>query len=412
MDLTSTFSSLGIALGLGLLVGLQREQVASQLAGLRTFALITVLGTICGLLATSFGGWVIAAGFLALTGALMTGHLAELKGEKTESGVTTEVAALAMFGVGAYLVVGYREVAIVVGGGIAILLHFKGQLHGIAARLGEDSKSIMQFALISMVILPILPNRTYGPYNVLNPHQIWLMVVLIVGIGLGGYIAYKFFGAKAGLLLAGVLGGIISSTATTVSYSKRAAKQELADKPAAIVILLASTASCALVLVEIGVVAPGFLRTAMVPLSIVVTTLGVLSLPLWFLNNKDSAEMPPQGNPSELKGALYFALLYTIILLAIAAVKDSYGARGLYVVAAASGLAEVHALALSTSQPVETGRVGSAEGWRIIAVALISSLAFKVAAVTVLGARRLWKKVALPYVLTIAVGIGLVLLWR
>ena len=78
MDLTSTFSSLGIALGLGLLVGLQREQVASQLAGLRTFALITVLGTICGLLATSFGGWVIAVGFLALTGALMTGHLAEL----------------------------------------------------------------------------------------------------------------------------------------------------------------------------------------------------------------------------------------------------------------------------------------------------------------------------------------------
>jgi uncharacterized membrane protein (DUF4010 family) len=292
------------------------------------------------------------------------------------------------------------------------LLHFKGQLHGIAARLGEDSKSIMQFALISMVILPILPNRTYGPYNVINPHQIWLMVVLIVGIGLGGYIAYKFFGAKAGLLLAGVLGGIISSTATTVSYSKQATEQKLDDRPAAMVILLASTVSCALVLVEIGVVAPGFLWTAMAPLSIVVATLGVLSLPLWFWHNKDSAEMPSQGNPSELKGALYFALLYTIILLAIAAVKDSYGARGLYVVAAASGLAEVHALALSTSQLVETGRVGSAEGWRIIAVALISSLAFKVAAVTVLGARRLWKKVALPYVLTIAVGIGLVLLWR
>jgi len=101
MDLTSTFSSLGIALGLGLLVGMQREQVATQLAGLRTFALITVLGTICGLLAVNFGGWVIAAGFLALTGALMTGHVAELKGEKFESGVTTEVAALAMFGVGA-----------------------------------------------------------------------------------------------------------------------------------------------------------------------------------------------------------------------------------------------------------------------------------------------------------------------
>ena len=109
MDLLSTFSSLGIALGLGLLVGLQREQVSTQLAGLRTFALITVLGTICGLLATNFGGWVIASGFLALTGALMTGHIAELKGEKTELGVTTEVAALAMFGVGAYIVVGHTS---------------------------------------------------------------------------------------------------------------------------------------------------------------------------------------------------------------------------------------------------------------------------------------------------------------
>ncbi len=412
MDLTSTFSSLGIALGLGLLVGMQREQVATQLAGLRTFALITVLGTICGLLAVNFGGWVIAAGFLALTGALMTGHVAELKGDKIESGVTTEVAALAMFGVGAYVVTGFREVAIVIGGGIAVLLHFKGQLHGIAARLGEDSKSIMQFALISLVILPILPNRTYGPLNVVNPRQIWLMVVLIVGIGLAGYIAYKFFGAKAGLLLAGLLGGIISSTATTISYSKRAAKQELPDNQIAIVILLASTVSCALVLVEIAVVAPEFLRTAIVPLVIVVTTLGVLSLPLWFLHTKDRSEMPSQGNPTELKGALYFALLYTLILLAIAAVKDRYGASGLYVVAAASGLAEVHALALSTSQLVSTGRVSSIEGWRIIAVALISNLAFKAAMVAILGTRTIWRKVALPYVLTIAVGISIVLLWH
>ena len=411
MDLTSTFSSLGIALVLGLLVGMQREQVATQLAGLRTFALITVLGTICGLLAVNFGGWVIAAGFLALTGALMTGHVAELKGEKIESGVTTEVAALAMFGVGAYVVTGFREVAIVIGGGIAVLLHFKGQLHGIAARLGEDSKSIMQFALISLVILPILPNRTYGPLNVVNPRQIWLMVVLIVGIGLAGYIAYKFFGAKAGLLLAGLLGGIISSTATTISYSKRAAKQELPDNQVAIVILLASTVSCALVLVEIGVVAPEFLRAAILPLAVVVTTLAVLSLPLWFLHTKDRSEMPSQGNPSELKGALYFALLYTLILFAIAAVKV-YGSRGLYVVAAASGLAEVHALALSTSQLVSTGRVSSIEGWRIIAVALISNLAFKATMVAILGTRTIWRKVALPYVLTIAVGISVVLLWH
>jgi uncharacterized membrane protein (DUF4010 family) len=412
MDLSSTFSSLGIALGLGLLVGLQREQVATQLAGLRTFALITVLGTICGLLAVNFGGWAIAGGFLALTGALMTGHVAELRGEKVESGVTTEVAALAMFGVGAYVVAGYHEVAIVIGAGIAVLLHFKGQLHGIAARLGEDSKSIMQFALISMVILPILPNRTYGPYDVLNPRQIWLMVVLIVGIGLGGYIAYKFFGAKAGLFLAGVLGGIISSTATTISFSKRVAKQELAETPAAIVILLASTASSVLAVTEIAIVAPEFLRSALPPLSIMVITLAALSSRMWYLHRNDSTAMPAQGNPTELKAALYFAFLYAFILLAIAAVKARYGVRELYLVAVVSGLAEVHALTLSTSQLVESGRVAGTEGWRIIAVALISNLGFKLLLATIVSGRRLWRSVTLPFGLAIVVGIGVVLFWR
>jgi uncharacterized membrane protein (DUF4010 family) len=411
MDLLSTFSSIGIALGLGLLVGLQREQVATQLAGLRTFALITVLGTICGLLALSFGGWIIASGFLALTGALLSGHVAELKGEKAESGVTTEVAALAMFGVGAYLVAGYHEVAIVIGAGIAVLLHFKGQLHGIAARLGEDSKSIMQFALISMVILPILPNRTFGPYEVLNPRQIWLMVVLIVGIGLGGYIAYKFFGAKAGLLLAGLLGGTISSTATTVSYSKRAAKHEVDVTPSAIVILLASTVSCALAIVEIAIVAPGFLLTAFLPLSIVVMTLAAFSLGLWFLHRYDGLAMPTQNNPSELRIGIYFAVLYALILFAIAVVKARYGVRELYLVAAVSGLAEVHALTLSTSQLVEAGRIGRSEGWRIVAVALVSNLVFKVVIATALSERRLSKDVALPCILTVVVGIGVLILW-
>jgi uncharacterized membrane protein (DUF4010 family) len=406
MDLASTFADLGIALGVGLLVGLQREQVATQLAGLRTFALITLLGTLCGLLATAFGGLVIAAGFLALTGAIMIGHLAEIKGEKIESGATTEVAALAMFGVGAYIVLGHREVAIALGGGIAALLHFKGALHGIAARLGTDSRAIMQFALISMVVLPVLPNRTFGPYDVLNPRQVWLMVVLIAGIGLGGYIAYKFLGASTGILLAGILGGIVSSTATTVSYAKRAAKHEISENSSAIVILLASFASLALVLVEIGVVAPAFLRASIVPIGSVVATLGIVSL-LFIREPGQAGEMPTQANPTELKSAVYFAAIYALILLAIAAVKDAYGVRGLYAVAVASGVAEVHALTLSTSQLVQTGRMSADQGWRVIAAALMSNLAFKGAVVIFLGNWRLWRKIATAFSAAVVVGIGL-----
>lgn len=410
IDLVSVLSSLGIALGLGLLVGLQREQVATELAGLRTFALITILGTICGLLALQFGGWVIAAGFLALTGVIMIGHLAELNSGKFESGVTTEAAALAMFGLGAYLVIGYREAAIVIGGGIAVLLHFKGELHGIATRLGPDSKAIMQFALISLVILPVLPDRTYGPYQVLNPRQIWLMVVLIVGIGLGGYIVYKFCGERVGLLAAGVLGGIVSSTATTVGYARRAARDVTTERPAAIVILLASTVSSALALVEIGIVAPRFLPSAFAPLAALVATLGLFSLGYWFWRRKEPAQSPTLSNPSELRGALYFAAIYSVILLAIAAVKDQPTTRGLYTVAALSGLAEVHALTLSTSQLVEAGRMASQEGWRVILVALLSNLAAKAGAAALIGGFRLARKIALPFLTAAAIGTGLLIL--
>jgi uncharacterized membrane protein (DUF4010 family) len=391
-------------------VGLQREQAATQLAGLRTFALITVLGTICGFLSLSFGGWILAAGFLALTGAMMTGRVAELKDAKTETGVTTEVAALAMFSLGAYIVIGYREVAIVVGGGIAVLLHFKGELHGVAARLGDDSKAIMQFALISMVILPVLPNKTYGPYSVLNPRQIWLMVVLIVGIGLGGYIVYKFVRKDVGLALAGILGGVISSTATAVSYSKRAEKREIPAKAAALIILASSAVSAGVVLIEIGVVAPGFLHVAAVPVSIVIGTLLVPSLPLWRSQIKATTELPSQGNPSELKIAVQFALLYAAILLTVAFVKQRFGGGALYAVAAASGLADVHAFALSTSQLVASLRLDSASGWRMIILAVTSNLSFKFILASMFGNRELIRLVALSYVLAIGAGIGMILL--
>lgn len=209
-------------MGLGLLVGLQRESQSSLLAGVRTFPLITVLGTLCAMLAQVFGGWVLALGFVSLAGLICVGKFIESRAENAGHGLTTEIAMLLMFGVGAYLVLGNWAAAIAIGAGAAVLLQFKGQLHGIVRQLSEqDVKAIMQFALLSMVILPVLPNKTFGPYSVLNPRQIWLMVVLIVGINLSGYIVYKFFGVNAGVVLGGILGGVISSTATTVSYSRR-----------------------------------------------------------------------------------------------------------------------------------------------------------------------------------------------
>jgi uncharacterized membrane protein (DUF4010 family) len=406
MDIPSLFQKLGIALGLGLLVGLQRESAASSLAGVRTFPLVTVLGTICGLLSQAFGGWILAAGIIALTVIIYVGKSIEMSKGHPDPGITTEVAALLMFAVGAYLIVGDRAVAIAIGGGAAVLLHFKGELHGMVARLGaNDLKAVMQFALISLVILAVLPNRTYGPFDVLNPRNIWWMVVLIVGINLGGYVAYKFLGQRAGITLGGVLGGLISSTATTVSYAKRAAAAPGVIGPAAIVIMIASTVVFGRLLLEIATVAPAFLPTVAPWLTALLLLSAVSSFALWFRSDKNHEEMPEQENPSELKSALVFGLIYAVVLFVVAAVKELYGSRGVYAVAALSGLTDVDAITLSTAQLVNAGRLNADDGWKLIVVAAISNLIFKAGAVAALGRRKLFVRILPAYGIVIVAGL-------
>jgi uncharacterized membrane protein (DUF4010 family) len=413
MEMGSVFQQLGIALGLGLLVGLQREHSAAKVAGVRTFPLITILGAVSALLAQQFGGWIIATGLLSLTAVIVIGNLAALKEEPTDPGVTTEVAMLLMFGVGAYLVVGRPEVAIATGAGVAVLLQFKGQLHGIANKLGDnDLTAIMQFALVSLVILPVLPNRTYGPYDVLNPYQVWLMVVLIVGISLGGYVVYKFFGQQSGMLLGGILGGVISSTATTVSYSRRTSKEQAISGLAGIVIMIASAVVFARVLLEIFLVAPSFFFVACGPILILFGVAGLLSTWLWFRARNEMIEMSPPENPTELKSAIFFGLLYALVLFAVAAAKDRFGDRGLYVVAGLSGLTDVDAITLSTSQLVNSGRLDGSDGWRLIVVALTSNMIFKAATVAVLGHRVLLRKIAPLYGAALLVAGLLLIVWR
>jgi uncharacterized membrane protein (DUF4010 family) len=412
MDIATAFRHLVIAVGLGLLVGLQRERARSELAGLRTFPLITMLGAICGLLGATVGGWVLAAGFLALAAMIVVGNIALLKKGTADPGLTTEIAILLMFGVGATLINGPEAVAIAVGGGVAVLLHFKAPMHGFAAKLGdEDLKAIMQFALLSLVILPVLPDQAFGPYAVWNPRQIWLMVVLIVGISLGGYIAYKFWGEKTGLALSGILGGLISSTATTVSYARRTAQFAEASRQAATVIMIASTVSTLRILVEIGTVAPAFLGIAGPPIVVMSVVLAFLSAGIRYSGRKERVEMPPQQNPTELKSALLFGLLYAVALLAIAAGKNYLGTGGLYIIAALSGLTDMDAVSLSTARLVSTGRLDADNGWRLILVALLANVAFKGGIVALLGHRRLLTLVAPFFAITLVAGSLLLWLW-
>jgi uncharacterized membrane protein (DUF4010 family) len=406
------FQQLGVSVLLGLLVGLQRQHASSPLAGMRTFPLITLLGTVSAVLAASFGGWIVAAGLLGIVAVLSLAHLLHLRREPSDLGTTTDVAMLLMFCVGALLVVRPMVVAIAVGGGVAVLLQFKPELHGLARRLGdEDLKAIMQFVLITCIVLPVLPNRDYGPpgLDVLNPRQTWLMVVLIVGMSLGGYIIYKFFGRDAGILLGGVLGGAISSTATTVSYSRQARGSPPGVHTAAIVIMIASTIAYGRVLIEIAIVAPGFLRTAGGPVVILMALTLAPSLVLWFRVRRRPAQMPKQENPTQLRSALVFGLMYALVLFALAAARKYVGEEALYVVAGLSGLTDMDAITLSTARIANHDPLLAAGGWRLIVVAALANLLFKSGVAGVLGGRRLLGRLALLFSIPLLGGAVLLL---
>lgn len=406
------FETLAIALGLGLLVGLQRQHDQSQLAGIRTFPLITLFGTLSGFLAQDFGGWILAAGIFSLAALMAVANFMRSKTPNFDIGLTTEAAALLMYVVGAYLVLGQTTVAVAVGASVAVLLHLKDTLHGIVAKIGQnDLRAIMQFVVISLVVLPVLPDRTFGPYQVLNPYNIWLMVVLIVGLGLLGYFAYKVFGQKSGTVLGGILGGLISSTATTVSYARRSKDQHASSMLAALVIFIASTVSFVRIITEVAVVAPGTLPTVAPPLAAVFLLMLVLAIVVYLMRDDSQDTMPEQDNPAQLKTALVFGAIYAIVILATAFAKDQLGSGGLYIVAIISGLTDVDAITLSTSRLMQVGELQPANGWRLILVAALSNIAFKAGLVGVLGNRSVFGKVALLFGMVLAGGLLVLWLW-
>lgn len=409
---------LALALGLGMLVGLQRERTQSEIAGIRTFALLTLFGAVSATLAEPFGGWVIGAGVLAVSAAVVLGDLALLRraeaaGHEPDPGRTTEIAALTMFGVGALLPLGHRVPGIVLGATVALLLHWKRPLHDLVRRIGKDDvRAIMRLALVALVVLPVLPNQPLGPSGVLNPFEIWLMVVLIVGISLGAYVTYRLLGARVGTLAAGGLGGLISSTATTVSYARRSKDQASTAGPL-LVIVVASTTVFVRVVAEIAVVAPSVVAATVPPLAAMMAWLIIVSAGVYVRgrNQLEGEDSIDQQAPSPLAAAIGFGLLYAIVLLAVAIAREHLGQRGLYLVAGLSGLTDMDAITLSSARLMETGDLPQELGWRLILVGGMANIVFKGLVVAVLGGTALAREVGIAFAIALGGGITILMLW-
>ena len=408
--------TLAIAFGLGLLVGLQRQHSDSAMAGVRTYTLISVLGVIAGFLTREYDNpFILPAIGLSVAALLVTANMVKLKVEsEADIGQTTEVAALLMFAIGAYLVLGSKVLGVIMGGTMAILLYAKEHLHDFVERLKtKDLAAIMTFAGISLVILPILPDQTYGPYDVLNPKNIWLMVTLIVGISIAGYFIYKYVGKKVGSISNGILGGLISSTATTVSYARKTKDSEKLAVLAAFVVTVASAIALVRVMVEVGVIIPEKLPEMALPLALEFLVMAAVAVGLFYYMNKDNKdqEMPEPDNPAQFKSALIFGLLYGFILLAVAFTKDKFGNNALYIISIISGLTDVDAITLSLSNLIKGGRLETALGWQLILLASLSNLAFKGVMAATIGSRRFAKWIAISFGISIITGLAIMFLW-
>lgn len=401
----TSIQAFAVSLGIGLLIGLERERKPDTKAGLRTFALTALLGCLAAMLAEiTVSGWVIPAGLL-MVAAMMIVAQARDPLDDGDPGTTSVVALMVCYGLGTLAWFGQATLAVMLAITVTVLLYFKAQLQGVTRSLThKDLISILQFGVLSLVVLPILPNQDYGPYQALNPHQIWWMVVLISGLSLAGYAALRIVGNRHGAPLLGFFGGLVSSTATTMVFARNARDDAKLTATATLVILIANL----VVTIRLGIVAVVLAPSLLVPLASVLgigLLLGlVVAIFRWrTLTAAGDLPLPEVKNPTELRTALSFGLLYGIVLLLAAWLQDIAGSQGLYLVALASGLTDVDAITLSTLRLFNQQTLEAAPAVTAIGLAVLSNLAFKSGLVITIGGRTLARSV-LPGLAAIGVG--------
>lgn len=401
----ANIQAFAVSLGIGLLIGLERERKPDAKAGLRTFALTALLGCLAAMLGEmTTSGWVIPAGLL-MVAAMMIVAQARDPLDDGDPGTTSVVALMVCYGLGSLVWFGQATLAVMLAITVTVLLYFKTQLQGVTRSLThKDLISILQFGVLSLVVLPILPNRDYGPYAALNPHQIWWMVVLISGLSLAGYAALRIVGNRHGAPLLGFFGGLVSSTATTMVFARNARDDAKLTATATLVILIANL----VVTVRLGIVAIVLAPTLFVPLASVLgigLLLGlVVALFRWrTLTAAGDLPLPEVKNPTEIRTALSFGLLYGVVLLLAAWLQDIAGSQGLYLVALASGLTDVDAITLSTLRLFNQQTLNAGPAVTAIGLAVLSNLVFKSGLVIAIGGKALAKSV-LPGLAAIGVG--------
>jgi uncharacterized membrane protein (DUF4010 family) len=389
-----------VALGLGILIGLERERAKGEEggAGVRTFALIALAGAIAGYVESSLGmGWLALAVFVAV-GALVV-SLNVITSLRGETGIATEVSALLAFLLGLLCAHGQLQVAAWVAVAMALMLALKDWLHRLARTIdASDIEATLKFAIVTLIILPLVPDQNYGPapLDVLNPYKVWLMVVLISGLNFASYLLIKIVGAEHGIGIAGLLGGLASSTAVTLGFSQRS-RQPGADASAlALGILLAWTVMFFRVVIMTGVISGALgLRLAGAMGALCAVSLGACYW-LWRRRRaQERGEVKHGHNPFELDEAIKFGLLFGIVVFVAKAAQVYLGEAGLYLAAGIAGLSDVDAITLAMADLARIDAGNLTVAARAIVIAALANTLVKSGLAATLGSPEL-RRLTLP----------------
>lgn len=374
----------GVALGLGLLLGLERERQkqagTESFAGARTFALIALLGATAFDLQLRLGiGWLLPLAFAAVASLAIVSYYVTARAG--DVGATTEVTAMLTFLIGGLSGAGHQGLATALAVGVLLMLSLKDSTRRLAARIEPgDVDAVLKFAIISAIVLPLAPDRNYGPppLDVVNPYKIWLMVVLISALNFASYLLVKVLGQEHGIGLTGLLGGLVSSTAVTLGFSQRSRQEPALAGMFTLGILLAWTVMFFRVLVVVAVID----RAVASELFLGVGLLGLLSLGIcaWLFREGRSAgtaTVSSGSNPFELSEAIKFGLLFGVVTLVAKAAQVYLGAAGLYLAGALAGLTDVDAIALSMANLSKSDPALTAAAARTVLIAVLSNTLVK-----------------------------------
>jgi len=418
LDLTLA-RDVAIAMLIGALVGIDREKKLVQeggrgIGGFRTFILLGLLGAASALGAEAWKlPWLLPLAVLVIGAMVLAGYILHGLDRRESIGLTTELAALAVFLLGALSASGHPAIAGPLGIIVSAVLAFKEPLHALVEKIGRgDIYAGLKLLIATFIVLPVLPNKAVDPWGAINPYQLWWLVILISSLSLVGYVATRWLGHERGLAITGLTGGLVSSTAVTLTFARRSRETgtgEIQSRALTVGILLAWTVMFGRIIVEVAVVNPALLGSVLLPCGAMGLAAIAVAAGFHFRspNTSGPGSQAPNDlalkNPFSLTSAMKFALFFALVLLVVKVAQHYAPGKGLYLVAVLAGSTDVDAITLSMAgYAKQSGEEVVAV--RAITLAALSNTAVKAGLIVALGGSRLRSRTLLAAAIILAVG--------